>query len=141
MAAHRSKFKIEQRRKAIASYLAQSMNEEEIAQILNVNQSTISRDITALKGLSRNFVYDLAKSDLAFHYKSSIDGIEEVKKKAWRLIRSESLNAKEELLALKLIKECDESRFALLKDGPTLLNVQSLEERMSFIESAREEYQ
>ena len=108
------------------------MNEEEIAQILNVNQSTISRDITALKGLSRNFVYDLAKSDLAFHYKSSIDGIEEVKKKAWRLIRSESLNAKEELLALKLIKECDESRFALLKDGPTLLNVQSLEERMKF---------
>lgn len=137
---HRKKFYLEQRRKKVASLLAQSMNETDIANLLNVDQSTISRDVTSLKDLSQNFVYDLAKN-LAFYYKSSIDGIEEVKKRAWSMIRSESLNTKEELLALKLIKECDESRFVLIKEGPTMLNVQSLEERLSSIESARKNYQ
>jgi IS30 family transposase len=41
------------------------MIESEIARELNVDQSTISRDIKALKGLSQQFVYDLAKSDLS----------------------------------------------------------------------------
>jgi IS30 family transposase len=68
-------FKIEEHRKEVASLLSQSMTESEIAQELNVDQSTISRDIKALKGLSQQFIYDLAKSDLAYYYKESIDGI------------------------------------------------------------------
>jgi replication-associated recombination protein RarA len=60
------KYKIEDRRKRVASLLAQSMTETEIAKQLCVNQSTISRDIKVLKQLSQKFVYDLAKSDLAF---------------------------------------------------------------------------
>lgn len=55
------------------------MTETEIAQELNVNQSTISRDIEMLKELSKRFVFDLAKSDLTYYYKQCIDGIEEVR--------------------------------------------------------------
>jgi arginine repressor len=40
------------------------MTETEIAQELEVDQSTVSRDIKVLKELSQQFVYDLAKSDL-----------------------------------------------------------------------------
>jgi transcriptional antiterminator len=43
------------------------MTESEIAQELKVNQSTISSDIKALKELSQQFIYDLAKSDLAYN--------------------------------------------------------------------------
>jgi IS30 family transposase len=60
----RHTFKIEERRRKIASLFVQSMTEEEIAQQLNANQSTISRDIKVLKQMSQQFVYDLAKSDL-----------------------------------------------------------------------------
>ena len=42
LAAHN--FKIEDRRRRVASLLAQSMTETEIAQKLNVDQSTISRE-------------------------------------------------------------------------------------------------
>jgi IS30 family transposase len=73
------KFKIEDRRRKIAILLAQSMTETEIAQELNVNQSTISRDIKMLKELSQRFVFDLAESNLAYYYKQCIDGIEEVR--------------------------------------------------------------
>jgi IS30 family transposase len=53
-------FKIEERRRQVASMLAQSMTETEIAEQLSVDQSTISRDIKALKEMSQQFVFDLA---------------------------------------------------------------------------------
>ncbi len=133
-----NRFKIEERRRQVASLLAQSMTETEIAEKLNVDQSTISRDIKALKGMSQQFVFDLAKSDLAYHYQQCINGIEEVRRKAWELIRGDeeqrSLPLRDKLLILKLIKECEEGKFALFKDGPSILNVKSLEERIYQIE-------
>jgi hypothetical protein len=132
-------FKVEERRRKVASLMAQSFTEEEIAQQLKVNQSTISRDIKALRQMSKRFVYDLAKSDLAHCYKQCIDGIEEVKRKAWEAYRSEdgSLKPKDKLVALKLIKECDEAKFTLFKDGPSIMNLKALEERLNKIESGK----
>jgi DNA-binding transcriptional ArsR family regulator len=135
-------FKIEERRRKVASMLAQSMTETEIAEQLQVDQSTISRDIKALKEMSQQFVFDLAKSDLAYYYKQCINGIEEVRRKAWEMLRGDDeqpslLTPKDKLLALKLIKECDEGKFALFKDGPSIMNVKSLEERLSKIESGQ----
>jgi IS30 family transposase len=136
-------FKIEERRRKVASMLAQSMTETDIAEQLNVDQSTISRDVNALKKMSQQFVFDLAKSDLAYYYKQCINGIEEVRRKAWELLSEDDeqqqplLTSKDKLLALKLIKECDEAKFALFKDGPSVMNVKSLEERVSKIESGQ----
>jgi DNA-binding transcriptional regulator GbsR (MarR family) len=55
------------------------MTETEIAEQLQMDQSTISRDVKALKELSQQLVFDLAKSDSATYYKQAIDGIEEAK--------------------------------------------------------------
>jgi len=46
-------FRIEEGKRKVASLLAQSMTEEEIAYELNVDQSTISRDIKVLKQMSQ----------------------------------------------------------------------------------------
>jgi DNA-binding transcriptional ArsR family regulator len=131
------KYKIEDRRRKVASLLAQSMTETEIAKHLNVNQSTISRDIKVLKQLSQRFVYDLAKSDLAYCYKQCLDGIEEVKRKGWDIFNgiNNNLTTRDRLLALKLIMECNEAKFALFKEGPAILQVKSMEERLANIES------
>jgi IS30 family transposase len=114
------------------------MTESEIAQELNVDQSTISRDIKALKELSQQFVYDIAKSDLAYYYKQCIDGIEEAKREAWRIYHDNNnqVSVKEKLAALKLIVESNESRFKLLSEGASVLAVKSLEERLNKIEIA-----
>jgi transcriptional antiterminator len=137
-----NKFKIEDRRRKVASMLAQSMTETEIAEQLNVDQSTISRDVKALKEMSQQFVFDLARSDLAYYYKQSIDGIEEAKKEAWRIYNNnDNSSVKEKLAALKLIIEANEARFKLLSEGPSVLAMKSLEERLNKIESleARQE--
>ena len=39
------------------------------------------------------------------------------------------------LLALKLIMECNEAKFALFKEGPAIMQVKSMEERLAHIES------
>ena len=131
------KFKIEDRRREVATLLAQSMTETEIAHELKVDQSTISRDIKALKELSQRFVFDLAKSDLAYYYKQCIDGIEEVRRKGWEIFKGQNnnLTPKDNLLALKVIRECNEAKFALFKEGPSIMHIKSLEERLQNIES------
>ena len=84
------KFRIEERRREVAKLLAQSMTETEIAHELKVDQSTISRDINVLKELSQRFVFDLAKSDLAYYYKQCLDGIEEVRRKGWEIFKGQN---------------------------------------------------
>ena len=132
------KYEIEERRRTVATLLAQSMNETEIALELKVDQSTISRDVKVLKALSQRFVFDLAKSDLAYYYKQCIDGIEEVRRKGWEIFKGYSnsnLTPRDKLLALKVIRECNESKFALFKEGPSIMHIKSLEERLQTIES------
>jgi IS30 family transposase len=82
---------IEKRGKQVASLLSKSLTEDEIAEQLGVDQSTISRDIKVLKSESQRFVYDLAKSDLAYYYKQSLDGIEEAKKESWKIYNDETV--------------------------------------------------
>jgi IS30 family transposase len=51
------------------------MTETEIAEKLNVDQSTISRDIRALKEMSQQFVFDLAGlsgHEVIYHFKKWI---------------------------------------------------------------------
>jgi DNA-binding transcriptional ArsR family regulator len=131
------KYKIEDRRRRVASLLAQSMTETEIAKNLKVDQSTISRDIKVLKKLSQQFVFDLAKSDLAYCYKQCLEGIEEVKRRGWNIFNeiNNNLTTRDKLLALKLIMECNEAKFALFKEGPAIMQVKSMEERLANIES------
>lgn len=68
MAVH--KFTIEYRKRRVASMLAQSVTETEIAEDLYVDQSTVSRDVKVLKQISQT------KSDLAYYYKQCLDRIE-----------------------------------------------------------------
>jgi DNA-binding transcriptional ArsR family regulator len=139
MTMHTRKFHLEERRRQVASLLAQSMTEQEIADKLGVDRSTISRDIKILKLLSQRFVFDLAKSDLVYHYKQCIDGIEEVRRKGWEIFKGQNNNSKltpkNKLLALKVIRECNEAKFALFKEGPSIMHIKSLEERLDNIES------
>jgi IS30 family transposase len=132
---------VEARRKEVMSLLAKCITEEEIAKRLGVDQTTISRDIKALKLSAQKWVYDLAKFDLAYSYKQSIDGLHEVNKEAWK-IYNESINMKTKVQALKLIRESSESIFNLFNQGPSIMNVKALEERVNKIESrSRQERQ
>jgi Helix-turn-helix domain len=132
---------IEERRREVAQMLAQGHSETEIAQVLHVHVSTISRDVKVLKELSQRFVFDLAKGDLTYYYKQCIDGMDEIRREAWSLYKygdwsqGVHLTVKEKLGALKLLKECNEAKFALLEKGPSVLNVKGMEEKLEHIKT------
>jgi hypothetical protein len=118
-------YKIDERRKKVASLLARSMT----------GQSTISRDVRALKEMSQRFVYDLAESDLGYYYKQSIDGIGEVKSEAGKIFNDPVVPVREKLLAFKIIIQSDETRFKLLTEGPSVMNMKTMEDRLNRLEN------
>jgi hypothetical protein len=128
---------INDRRQKVWSMLTRGMRTYGIAKELKCDHSTISRDIQYLTSQSQNFLNDLAKQSLPFMYKQSIDGIREVIQEAWNIYEStdEQVNYFQRLAALKLIKESNESMFKLLSEGPSILYVQSLEEKLTQIET------
>jgi hypothetical protein len=119
----------------------QGDTETEIAQVLHVHVSTISRDVKVLKELSQRFVFDLAKGDLTYYFKQCIDGMDEIRREAWSLYKYGDWNqgihlmVKEKIAALRLLKECNEAKFALLERGPSVLNVKGIEEKLEEIKS------
>jgi hypothetical protein len=54
----------------------------------------------------------------------------------WKIYEStdEQVNYLQRLAALKLAKGCDEAQFKLLSEGPSILYVQTLEEKLTQIE-------
>jgi regulatory ArsR family protein len=140
LSLHKSEaYKIKQRREKVALLHVQSMTESDIAKELRCDQATVSRDLKALREeVSTQFIYDLARSDLAYYYKYSLDSIEQVRREAWNIYKhtnDETLNTdKLKLAALKLIAECSESRFRMISEGPSIMALRGLEERLANIE-------
>ena len=135
-----NKFAIEERRRHVASLLAKHKTQTEIGRLLGYDQTTISDDIKALKVMSQHFIYDLAKSDLGFYYKQCLDGIDEAKKEAWRIHdryaeSNYTDHHKLRLAALKVVIQAEEAKFKLLSEGPNVLSVNKMSERLESIES------
>ena len=89
-----------------------------------------------LRKLSHKFIYDLARSDLPYYYKQCIDGIEEAVKEVSRKSLGDEVPLKEKLAALKIIIYGNEAKFRVFEEGPSVLAVKALEERLSKIEAS-----
>ena len=114
------------------------MKTHEIARELNIDHSTISRDIKYLTAQSQSYLNSLAKETLPFMYQTSIEGIRDVINECWTIYQSEDnsrVNMYQKLAALKLIKECHESVFHLVDSGPSVMYLKQLQERLVLIEN------
>jgi HTH domain len=115
------------------------MTEQEIADLLNVDRTTISKDITALKRMSQQFMYELAKSDLAYYYRQCLDTMHEAERMIWDTYRNKErynpAERKERDQLAKMVIDSIQARFSMFKDGPSVMSVMSMEERLEHIES------
>src|SRR5919106_193909 len=82
-------YQIEDRRRQVAILVTQSYTEVEMGQKLGVDASTISKDIKALKLISQQFIYDIAKSDFTFYYKQSLDLVKLILQKQFEIVNKE----------------------------------------------------
>jgi hypothetical protein len=96
------KFLIEERRRQVALLITQSMTEIEIAEKLGVDNSTISKDVKALKLISQQFIYDITKSDFTYYYKQCLDTSKLILKKQWEIFDKEPIT-KQDIYRAKVL--------------------------------------
>ena len=100
-------YEIEERRKQVGILAARDYTEIEIAKKLGVDNSTISKDIKALKLITQQFIYDITKSDFAFYYKQGLDTVKMVLRKQWEIAEKENITV-EDMNRLKVLADiCD----------------------------------
>jgi IS30 family transposase len=85
----------EDRRRQVAILITQSYSELEIAKKLGVDNSTISKDIKALKLISQQFIYDVTKSDFTFYYKQCLDAVKLILRKQWEIAEKEHISSQD----------------------------------------------
>ena len=136
-----NRMQIKERRENVLVLLTKGMKGYEIAKQLGVDSSTVSRDIQYLIGQSQNYLNSLAKKTLPFMYQTSIEGIRNVLKECWSIYTLDNHNNNKDLTwfhklaALRLAKECNEALFRLTAEGPSVMYVKLLEERLARIEA------
>jgi hypothetical protein len=86
-----NRMQIKERRDKILVLLTKGMKGYEIAKVLGVDASTVSRDIHYLIVQSHNYLNSLAKT-LPFIYQTSIEGIKNVLKECWNIYSIDSNN-------------------------------------------------
>ena len=136
--APHNRIQIKERREDVLVLLTKGMKGCEIASELGVDASTVSRDIHYLIGQSQNYLNTLAKDALPFMYQTSIEGIRNVLKECWNIYTIEGnkeITWFHKLAVLKLAKECNEALFKLTAEGPSVMYVKLLEERLERIET------
>lgn len=117
------------------------MSQAKLAEALGCHQTTVGEDIRVLKQQSQQFVYGLAKGDLDYQYRRSIQGVEEAMSEAWKIYGQYDSNdffnsTKLKLMALKIVIQANEAKFKLLSEGPSVLAMRSLEDRLKSLEES-----
>jgi hypothetical protein len=97
-------YQIEERRRQVALMIAQSMTEVEIAEKLGVDNSTISKDVRALKLISQQFIYDITKSDFTYYYKQCLDAVKLILRKQYEIVDKECIT-KEDVWRAKILAD------------------------------------
>lgn|SRR5574341_414862 len=118
------------RRQKVLALMAKHLTESEIAQSLGISQSTVSRDEQCLRNQSKTFLDDLAKELFVFEYQKCLEGMDQVLREAWLLFHDQNTPPKIRLGALVLLKDCYQSKFTMLGEGPTVISVRRLGDKV-----------
>ena len=137
---------IRERRDKLFNLLVKGMRSNDIAKELKVDVSTVNRDIQFLTSESQNYLNDLAKQTLPFAYYTTLESIRAIMRECWDIYNSDpnaredskfyGLNWNNKLSALRLARECAQSHFECLSQGPNVLQLRILEDRLAQIEGS-----
>ena len=123
--------------------VSQGFNEADIANLLNVDQSTISRDIKAIKKLSQKKLESIMQEVMPYEYEKCMTSIQQVTKECWKIYYDESgqWTNKNKIDVLKLIEQANITRHQMLLGGPVTLKAMQIERKVRDIVEEEEKPQ
>jgi len=123
---------ITERREKVFIMLSQGLTEVEIAKELNVGQSTICRDINAIKKQSYKSIEAILRDRLPYEYEKGMVSIEQLIKECWRIFYDETgqYTNKNKIDTLKLLQSAIQTRMGMLVEGPVTLKAKQIEQKL-----------
>lgn len=104
----------ENRLSRIISLYSKGLTQEEIAQELNVDQSTVSRDLQFIKQEAKKKIEKYLNEDILFEYLRYIAGSNEVTRELWEIVQNEKTMTKDKMNALSLLIQSYNKRLETL---------------------------
>ena len=109
----------ELRRDWVQTLLVRGNTQWEIAESLEVSQSTISRDIQWIRSVAKKELKDTLGKKLPEEYHKYLVGIDEVLRHAWDIALSGAVE-KTRLEALEFVIECNKHKMDVISNPPLL---------------------
>jgi predicted transcriptional regulator len=102
----------------VISLHSKGLNQEEIAQELHIDQSTVSRDLQYIKHESRIKIEMYLREDILFEYVRYMTGSNEITRRLWEIVQDNETTTKEKTNALSCLMQSYNSRLQTLTAGP-----------------------
>jgi predicted transcriptional regulator len=120
----KKKFKenAELRRDWVQTLLIRGNTQWEIAESLEISQSTISRDIQWIRSVAKKELTDTLEKKLPEEYHKYLVGINEVLRQAWDIALSGNAVEKTRLEALQFVIECSKHKMNVILNPPLQSN-------------------
>jgi NADH/NAD ratio-sensing transcriptional regulator Rex len=126
-----TKTQVKWRRDKVFELVSKGYNQSEIASILKISESTISRDMSYFR---EQVKYNIAKymdDKLPFEFEKCLIGLNSVYKRAWNIVESSTVDERTQIQALSLAKECITNKIDLLT------NARVVDDAIKFVEQVK----
>lgn len=107
---------IEWRRDRVLELSSQGLTQSDIATVLKVDKSIISRDAAYLRQQAKDNLQKHINQNVPEEYQRCLVGINQVLKMAWSIV-SKDIDNKTKLQALALINDCNKYKMELTTNG------------------------
>lgn len=107
----------------VLMFHSRGYSQSEIARKLNVNQSTVSRDISELKKKARGSLDLYVKEEIPNEFQFYISGLNQIIKNLWDIIEDKQntkITIKDRTYVLSLLMQCYSRRIEMLVGGPDI---------------------
>jgi predicted transcriptional regulator len=108
----------ENRLAKVISLYSKGLNQEQIAQELDIDQSTVSRDLQSIKQEATWQIEKYLREDILTEYLRYIVGSNEITRNLWEIVQDKDTKTKERTNALSVLMQVYNSRLQTLTTGP-----------------------
>ncbi len=126
------KKQVDWRRNKVLELLVQGQNQYDIAEVLQISQPTISRDVQYLRSKAKEEIKLHINEKLPEEYQRCLTGINQVLKIAWDMANKLPQDNRLKLQALSLANDCYKYKMDLLT------NASVLSDAIKFVENSRD---
>jgi transcriptional regulator len=114
-------FQHQDRLAKVLMFQSKGFSQSEIARKLNVNQSTVSRDLAEIRKKARSSIDLYVKEEIPNEFQIYISGLNEITKNLWEILEDKQnpkISIKDRTYVLSLLMQCYSRRIEMLVGGP-----------------------